>query len=500
MKPYLYPALVILSGVIAAQVVFSVLVYFSNLSLYQTLVALQHSGYLIVPNARIMPDLKNFLPAIYGGLFFALTIGAGISLVTFLAALFWHRYLRHYGLLILLVLITALFFAQKFNYNIFLTLACLLIVITVVVAALKFLPETGKSSFPFFRIFAAHLVVIGLIVLIWTPVVDKNMFVKIRDNLLLTNPVGKKINDFYYKYTLYPAETFKSLDQKLLKSCRIISDADDLLNRRIEKRLMTQDYLPVKQQFAPDLIVKMETKTLIFLQDGKKIHACSSDEFIKDPEKILELISAKTDDHAFLRKITFLSLIIASPLLCYILLHAFFMMILFFVKSGPARFIGACTTCLLIFALPAVFFYRQPLSKPLDDAEIVQNLGSDDLQDRVAALKTVSEQGRPIDRYIDPRILAQSRSTVERYWLAKALGKSRSPASYRLTLQLLDDPQPNVVCMAFYSLGRQKYLNGNSEVIRQIISRIKSSTHWYVQWYAYKALKRQGWTQTKQDT
>jgi hypothetical protein len=497
MKQHLYPAL--MAGLIAAQIVFSVLVYFSNLSLYQTLVALQHSGYLIVPNARVMPGLEKFFTAIFGGLFFALTTGAGLSLVTFLAVMVWHRYFRHYGLLILLLSITALFFAQNFDYNILLTLACLLIIITVIFAALYLLPETGKNPFPFFRIFAAHLVVIGLIVLVWTPVADKDMFIEIRDKLLLTNPAGKKINDFYYKYTLYPAETFKSLDQKLLKSCHIIDKEDLLLTRQIQKRLMAEDYLPVKQTFAADLTVKIENKTLFFFQEKQKIYTVSSDEFINDPESILELISAKIDDHAFLRKMTFLSLIAASPLLCYILLHSFFMLILFFIKSGPVRFAGACTACLLIFALPAASFYRQSSLEALEDKEIAAKLNSDELQDRVAALKRVSEQGRPIDLYFDPRELAQSQFTVERYWLAKTLGDSRSPASYRLILQLLDDPQPNVVCMAFYSLGRRTHLNENSEVIREIISRINTSSHWYVQWYAYKALKRLGWTQTKQD-
>ncbi len=31
----------------------------------------------------------------------------------------------------------------------------------------------------------------------------------------------------------------------------------------------------------------------------------------------------------------------------------------------------------------------------------------------------------------------------------------------------------------------------------EIISRINNYDHWYVQWYAYKALKRLGWTQKK---
>jgi HEAT repeat protein len=82
---------------------------------------------------------------------------------------------------------------------------------------------------------------------------------------------------------------------------------------------------------------------------------------------------------------------------------------------------------------------------------------------------------------------------AERYWLAKVLGSSRSMKSYQLILRLLDDPQPNVVCMAMFSLGRQHQPNAEHEILR----RIKTYDHWYVQWYAYKALKRLGWTQKK---
>ena len=438
------------------------------------------------------PVCKNIMPAVCGGLFFALTTGAGISLLTFLTIIVWQRYLRQYWVLLFLFLASGFFFTIKFHYNVPVILVCVLIVCAVIFAAhLLFRPRTSQSGVSVIRLFAGYLAVIVIIALIWMPVVKKDMFLSIRDNLLLTNPVGRTINDFYYQYTLYPAEMFKSLDQKLLKSCHI--HIDDLhLRQQISKKMIRLDYLPIDKKSVADLSVKNENGTLLFLRHGKTIYQCSPDKFLNDSEKILELISRKTDINSFLRKITFYSLIAASPLVCYIFLHTLFMLILFFIKSKPVRFVSASAACLLIFTLPAISFYRQPAGT-MDDAEIGRLLRSDLWQNRVAALKTVSDQNHRIERYINPVTLAQNDSTVERYWLANTLGNSRLPESYHLILQLLDDRQPNVVCMAFYSLGRQNRLNAADEIIR----RIKSSKHWYVQWYAYKALKRLGWTQAK---
>jgi HEAT repeat protein len=79
-----------------------------------------------------------------------------------------------------------------------------------------------------------------------------------------------------------------------------------------------------------------------------------------------------------------------------------------------------------------------------------------------------------------------------RYWLARALAVSRKPETYDDLLSFLDDPHPNVVSMAFYALGKR----GDRSAIGLILHRIETSRHWYVQWYAYKALRRLGWKQT----
>jgi hypothetical protein len=66
-----------------------------------------------------------------------------------------------------------------------------------------------------------HTIPVIVLALLWTSQIDSRFFVDFRDVLLLSNPVGTKINDFYYDYTLFPAEVFKSLEQKLLKTCSL---------------------------------------------------------------------------------------------------------------------------------------------------------------------------------------------------------------------------------------------------------------------------------------
>jgi hypothetical protein len=118
-------------------------------------------------------------------------------------------------------------------------------------------------------------------------------------------------------------------------------------------------------------------------------------------------------------------------------------------------------------------------------------LGSDRWQDRVSALKHLSNDDISTDEFEELPRFIDSPWIAERYWLAKATGNSRSKESGQIALSLLNDPQPNVVCMALYSLGKR----GNPTVIPKIIHKINTSDHWYVQWYAYKALKRLGWKQ-----
>ena len=53
-------------------------------------------------------------------------------------------------------------------------------------------------------------------------------------------------------------------------------------------------------------------------------------------------------------------------------------------------------------------------------------------------------------------------------------------------------PAPNVVSMAYWSLG----LRGDRSAAGEILKRLPLSEDWYNQWYAYNALRNLGWKQT----
>jgi hypothetical protein len=113
-------------------------------------------------------------------------------------------------------------------------------------------------------------------------------------------------------------------------------------------------------------------------------------------------------------------------------------------------------------------------------------------QMRVAALKTICGKRLEIADFEPYQAMISSPHIPERYWLARTFGVSQRSATLNELLIMLDDPHPNVVCMAFHSLGQR----GDRSAIPQILTRIDASDHWYEQWYAYRALRRLGWKQT----
>ena len=58
---------------------------------------------------------------------------------------------------------------------------------------------------------------------------------------------------------------------------------------------------------------------------------------------------------------------------------------------------------------------------------------------------------------------------------------------------MLDDPNPNVACQVYYALGKRK----KPAMIPVLLEKMNTSRHWYVQTYAYRALRELGWKQEK---
>ena len=148
---HLYPLAALLLGMFIAQVLATVQVYFSNRDLLDSLMAIKEAGYMTVPNQNVMHGLKGFAPAFCGGLFFAFSIGAGISFITLALVWVWDRlfsrkqYLLYFYLsLWMLGLIAVNFHGFKF----FATLYFLAIPPAVFVTVARSLSYLNAASLP----------------------------------------------------------------------------------------------------------------------------------------------------------------------------------------------------------------------------------------------------------------------------------------------------------------------------------------------------------------
>jgi hypothetical protein len=489
----LYPFSALLIGLLVTQILAMVQVYLSNTHLYNSLLAINDAGYLPIPNRYIMDQLHNFAPAFCGGLFFTFSIGAGISFFSMGMAWIWDRlFFRKRVLLYLFIFLwmLCLFLINLHGFDFLVTLYFLVIppaVFSFTVRSLTHLDKQYKR-----RNEIIHIIPVIVLAFLLSWQLDNKMFSDFRDIFLFSNPVGSRINSFYYKYTLYAAEVFKSLDQKMLKTCRIDKVEKNAGNFFLEKILIDHDYIPLKRHAEVDLEIAYADDNFIFENHGEPILQISSKAFFADPGKAIKQFSKKSDPFALFRHIIFLSLLIGFPLAVYVLGHglmAIFLSLFLSVRKSSLIASAVCFVLCLILIFSFYFNRREDVSPE----NLANGLNSDRWQTRIAALKTINKKGLDIKQFqAYPQLLASS-NIAERYWLARTLANSRSASTYRDLLNFLDDQHPNVVSMAFYALGKR----GNRQAIDTIISKIETAQDWYCQWYAYNALKSLGWRQKK---
>jgi hypothetical protein len=488
-----HPIGILLIGLVMAQILATIQVYLSNIDLLATISAANAAGYLTVPNQQAMDSLKNFVPAFFGGFFFTFTIGAGITLGTIAAAWIWTQIFQSNRFILLLVLaawLGVLFLVNRSGFCLIPTLYFLLIPPAIFRLIVK---RTSHSDIPSSRMQRLiHLIPIPLLAILWFTQFDRGMFIDLRDNLLLSNPLGRKFSEFYYDYTLYPAEAFKSLDQKLIKTCALDNIRDHAVNLKLENRLIANGYLLLPDTDNVDLKIVQEKDNLVFQADHDVIIKIPPRQFLTDSRKVLHKFSQQTDRNTLFRQFTFLSLLIGFPVLIYVVLHAAIYFLFFLFLNRKAAALTASIMCLLIGSIVLVYFQLNRSGNiNLDD--ISQALESKNWQTRVAALKTIQQDKLEIADYRAYPGMLTSRVLPERYWLVRTLAFSRRSGTYDDLVKFLNDKNTNVQCMAFFSLG----LRRNSNAIKPILAKLKTSDNWYSQMYAYNALRSLGWKQTK---
>ena len=484
-----------LAGLLTAQAIATVHVRLTGIAYFQKANSLLEAGYLAVPGAAAAQSLKGWGAAFCGGLFFTLTVGMGLTLPAVLTAWTWRRH--HARTFPVRVCIAALWLAllALLNANGFSAAATAygVLIPAAVLAASARLPEK-RADIP--RTAAAiHL--IGFILLggIGARCVDAAFFSGIRDHLLLSNAAGIGINHFYYRYTLLAAQAFKSLDQDLLRTCRFTGPADDpSTESRLKHRLARLDWLAVEDGHPADMVISGDRERLSLSHRGREILTVPADDFLARPQAVLADFSAGADRKAGLRWLAYASLTGVCILSVYGALY-FPARRVFGWMFGPTAAVAGAAAVAVVAAGALVWFTPWARYAPgagiAGKADLRQLLASDDRALRTAGLAWIVRKRLDIARFADPESLARSPDLRERLWLARALGISRTPDTFPTLARLLDDPRINVAYQACHALGRR----GDRRGVAALLSLIGRSRDWYVQLYAYRAMRRLGWHQ-----
>jgi len=167
-----------------------------------------------------------------------------------------------------------------------------------------------------------------------------------------------------------------------------------------------------------------------------------------------------------------------------------FVLSFFPVLKNPSAY--ASILCFITGIGLLIPFY-QMVEKEVNIKNLARALESENRIVRVEALKNLNKRKADVGNYSAYQSLLKSTYVPELYYLMKALGLSRKSETYNDLLTFLDNPNLNVVYMAFNALGQR----GDRSAVKIILEKIELSDNWYCQWYAYQALRTLGWKQRK---
>ncbi len=484
----------VFAGLFASQIIASLQVYFSDINYYKKMMAVYKAGYVCVPGGLAMESLKFFYSAFMGGLFFTFTLGAAFTIVSLILAIFVKSgifTLNRFNVIKLLILWVGFQVLGYFNEMTFFSGLYFLLIPPIVFAislkTINFHEPADK------KVIIIHLIFFGAMIILGSGYANHRTFSMIRDKFLLSNKAGIAINNFYYDYTLYAAQVFKSMSQDQIRA--VFTDCENTrksIPKRLVRTLLYYDYLPVKDKNAADLTIILSKDELKFIKNKKLIEKYKLRKFYISPWNVLKNISKKTDRNNFFRQIIFLSLLFVMAISIYFTFWAFIHIItVFFVKTPDVRLISPVISGILLIII-LIFISGPPKNENMGINDLKNKLASKNPAARIEALKQIDKKELDIGYLIKTDKLVKSPYFLERYWLAQALRYSKVKSTYETNLALLDDPAINVAYSAYIAMGHRK----EKKCIDEILKRMPEIKKWYIQLYAYKALRRLGWRQT----
>jgi hypothetical protein len=481
-------ALPLMAGLMVAQVVATFFVRRSNVELQQSVSAMQAAGWLAIPSGPAAESLSRWASALGGGLFYTLSVGALLALATWGILYLWQRLFapRPWPLWIAAGAWAAMMAAVNWRgLAPFPTLLVAGIPTAVFLAAIQRTVVQRSTG----RLWPLPLVTLALLSGLWLTQLDQRLFTAIRDHLLLNNAIGRTVNDFYYRYNLYAAQVFKSFEQKSLRTCRLVDPAESESLQPWVRLLADRDVVAAPGDPHPDLLIQITgDRVALISMAGDRIET-ERDAFFEDPDFWLNRYSGAADRHAPLRRLTFAGLLLGFPILLFVMVDGLTARLTGIFAGASAGIWWRCGICLalgILLLLPLlagrVELTRQKAAEALTD---------DRWQVRVVAVRLLEREKMDLSAFPQYRRLLESPLIVERYYVARALGVSRTRDTFKDLLGLTGDPHPNVVCQAYSALGRRK----QRAAVAPIMDRMVLSDHWYTQWYGYQSIRSLGWQQ-----
>lgn len=481
---------ILLPGLLVGEFLAFVQIYQILTPLLRACAALQGAGYLVVPTGPALRFLMGPEIPLAAGLLFTLSLAAGLSVFTFAVA--WSAEFlaprRHWvtwpaaGLWAGLLL-----FVNLDGPVLFPSLWVLCVPLVVWFSAKGKLPASRVSESPLEKLL--HLVPIALLALIWLLVKGNAMFLDIRDGLLLSTPPGLAINDAYYRYTLPAAEVIKPLAARQIKTYSATPDLD----AETSHRLAGAGWYPAPKTIHPNVRLLLRDDRMEILSMGTFCGEMAAAAFFADPVRHLKEQTAPMDKMGGFRTLILAALLLGFPTLLYICLFSFLRTILHWGFDRPTASLFASAICLLCGILTLVPVLRISAGPAISPKEISRALLDDAAPVRIRALRKAYEEKIPLPDPQNTKERLLQAGIAERYWTVALLGVTAEAPLWPTLLDTLADPHPNVVCKAVEALSRTGIrLHRQEEAAEAILRRLRQSDHWYVQWYAFRALKRLG--------
>ncbi len=474
-----------------AQLLATLQVYLSNLRLLSEMAAVAAAGFQPVPNHQVLPLLPSIGTAFGGGLFFTLTAGAALALLAAAAgALAAGGSIRRGPALAAAAILWAalLLHLNGDGFNLWASLYAVLIPPPVFALAWSGLLRRRSDGR---MLLFTRVLPVGILALGWFTQYDAHLFADVRDHVLMSNSAGERVSSFYYRYTLFPAEAFKSRAQRQLNPVRIAPGGDEGRRLAVAQTLIRNDWLPVASAAELTIAIEAAEDRLVFRENGGVRVESSLAGFLADPLGVLTGVSQTSDHWAPFRAFTFYSVLLAFPVALYFVVFGLLRLAAGLVWA-PGHADAAAAVLCLVLGLGVLAWFAAGREPPPPPSELAAAVSSGSWQRQAAALRAAREAGTDLCALPGWPALAAAAHPQVRYWFARALAVSRCPEASELLDRLMHDPHLNVRTMALESLAARN----ETDAVDRIRTFLNASHDWYEQLYAYRALRALGWTQT----